>query len=108
MQSGTLNLIRGDDQEVGLQINNPDGTPYNLSGVTWIFTARDSDYFSESVISKSGSNHPSPESGVGEIVFSGAETKTLGLTKYYFDIKLYDTGQKTTTLVAGDMLLYPR
>ena len=108
MQTGILSLVRGDDQEIGITVNNSDGTPYNLSGSSLILTARGSEYFSDIIFQSSGDSHISPESGISEIALSSTVTASGGNKKYYFDVKLLDTGNKITTLMAGDLLFYPR
>lgn len=108
MQSGILNLARGNDQEIGITVNDSAGEPYNLSGCSIIFTARDSDYFSDIIILKTGTSHIAPESGITEITLVPSDTSHLGNKKYFFDVNLLDTGSKITTLMYGDMVLFPR
>ena len=108
MRSGTLTLVRGDNQTLGVTVTQPDGTVYNLSGASLIFTAKDPVRFSEQIIYKSGSSHLAPESGISQITFDPADTDGLGKQKYYFDIKLLSSLNTVTTLVYGNLLILPQ
>ena len=108
MRSGTLILARGDNQTLGVTVTQPDGTPYNLSGASLTFQARDPVYFSKNLIYKSGNYHLMPESGISQFIFNPTDTDGLGKSKYFFDIKLLSTGSAVTTLMYGDLVVFPQ
>jgi hypothetical protein len=107
MTEGTLSLARGDDQNVGLTINNPDGSPYNISGCAVIFTARESSYFSPILFTKSGTDHIDNSLGQTQIVFVPSDTSELDDTTRYFDIKLQNVSGKISTLIYGKLFILP-
>lgn len=109
MQNSTLSLVRGDDQDVGINVNNPDGSYYNLSGCAIIFGLhQDANYFSNIILQKTVTGHYGAVSGASMISFVSGDTAGLGDCTYFFDVKLISAANKVTTLMAGDLLIYPR
>lgn len=108
MLNANLSLVRGDDQDVGVNVTNPDGSYYNLSGCSLTFTARESDFFNAPpIIQKVVTGHYGAASGASLISFGSGDTAGLGDRRFYYDIKLFSTGQKLTTLVCGLLLFAP-
>lgn len=111
MQNYTMNLIRGDDQDVGLVVTNPnDGTPFNLSGAQITFRALcDETRFGRVILTKLAT-------GIGSVLVTGGaylsfysgDTANLDDGPFYSDIKLFSIDQKVTTLGNGPMTLYPQ
>lgn len=109
METLCLCLVRGDDQTVGIYVQNPDGTPYNLSGATLTFTARDDYYNAPIILQKVVTSHFGAASGASSINFTSGDTATgFGDKKYFFDIKLLSSLNLVTTLGAGQFSLYPQ
>lgn len=106
--SSLLSLIRGDDQDVGINVTNPDGSPYNLSGTVLTFSARQNTYNSTLLLQKLLSGGAANATGLTTLSFVPSDTSGLGDSLYYFDIKLLTTGLKTTTLTYGQLSLYPK
>jgi hypothetical protein len=108
MINANLSLVRGDDSDVGVYVTNPDGGFYNLSGCSLTFTVRESDFFSAPpILQKIVTGHYGAASGASIISFASGDTAGLGDRSFYYDIKLFSTGQKLTTLVYGKFLLSP-
>lgn len=108
MINANLTLVRGDDQDVGVYVYNPDGGSYNLSGCSLTFTARESDFFNNPpVLQKTVTGHYGAVSGASYISFASGDTANLGDRRFSYDIKLFSTGQKLTTLVYGQFILVP-
>lgn len=108
MLLATLNLVRGDDQDVGVNVTQPDGTPYNLSGSTLTFTAFKTSWCSQVLFQKYVTGHYGAASGYSCIPFATGDTADLDDSEYYYDIKLVSSGNKTTTLVGGPFSIYPK
>lgn len=108
MQVATFNLVRGDDQDVGVIVNQPDGTPYNLSGATLAFTARKTSWCSEVLFQKTVTGHFGAASGYSCIPFDAVDTVNLDDNQFFYDIKLISSGNKTTTLVSGPFSIFPK
>lgn len=109
MQTGTLTLVRGDNQEISVTVLESDGSPYDLAGCSIVLTVRRSDYFSE-VISPfpvTTTEHSDPESGVTKITLVPEDTAGMDANPYYFDIKLINAAEKVTTLIAGELRIVP-
>ena len=107
MLQGDLYLVRGDDQDVCVAVNTPDGTPYNLSGCALIFTARDNLYFSPIVLTKVITSHIDPTNGISNFPFTTGDTASLNDTSFYYDIKLLSSSSRTITLAAGNFRVFP-
>ncbi len=107
MLNGTLTLVRGDDQDVGITLTNPDGTPYNLSGCALLFTARQTVWSSPIMFQKNTTDHLAPESGLSQISFVTADTAHINDTKHFFDLKLITAITGITTLVSGPFYVVP-
>lgn len=109
MINGNLSLCRGDDQDVGINVTNPDGSYYNLSGCTILFNARkDTNYYSPVILSKTVTGHYGAASGASMISFTSGDTFGLDNVPYFFDIKLISANNKVTTLIAGNLIMYPK
>ena len=107
MLNGTLTLVRGDDQDVGVTITNTDGTPYILSGCGLTFTARRDLYNTPIILQNTVTGHLVPESGLSQFTFTSATTSNINEQKHYFDIKLTSTGGRITTLMDGFLYVVP-
>lgn len=109
MQSANLSLVRGDDQDVGINVTQPDGSTYNLSGCLLTFTARQNTYNSiivlQKVVTGSGS---AALTGLATLSFTSGDTASFNDNPYFYDIRLLSTGLKTTTLVYGQFSLFPK
>lgn len=109
MQSANLNVYRGDDTRVNLFVSQPDGGIYSLSGCSLTFTARQNSSESAVILTKLASGSASGLlTGLSRLTFVPADTSGLGDQPYYYDIKLFSTGQKLTTLVYGQFSIYPK
>ncbi len=108
MLNGTLTLVRGDDQNVGITVSNPDGSPYILSGATLVFAARRSFLWdSQIVLSKTVTGHLAPESGLSYIPFVSSDTININDQPHYMDLKLISSNSITTTLMNGNLFVVP-
>lgn len=108
MQTGTLSLVRGDDQTVGFTITQPDGvTPYDLTGCTMLFYVRRSTYYSPLILTVTTTVFSDPTGGVGSFTFVPADTASMDDNPYFFEMKLIDTAAKTTTLMTGELSITP-
>lgn len=107
MLNGTLTLVRGDDQDVGLTITNPDGSAYNLSGCALLFTAKQSTWNSPILFQKTTTGHIAPESGLSQISFVSNDTANINDLPKYFDVKLINSLTGITTLVTGPLYIVP-
>lgn len=95
-----LCLTRGDTQAFGFSINNPDGTPADLTGNTYLFTVDPS---------------PSPADALGNLFsvagvvnanvvsinLSPLEADQLGV--YFFDLQETDVGGALFTVAKGQV-----
>ncbi len=107
MINGTLTLVRGDDQDVGMAVVNTDGTPYILSGCSLTFTARRDLYTSPVILQKVVTGHLAPESGLSQLSFVSADTANINDQKHFFDIKLLSAVNRTSTLMDGWFYVKP-
>lgn len=108
MQNGVLTLVRGDDVDVGITVQNTDGTPYILSGASLTFAARTNNFYDSPIIlSKVVTGHLAPESGLSTFTFTSGDTLGINDQKHYFDIKLYSAAAKTSTLMNGTLYVVP-
>lgn len=107
MQNANLTLARGDDQDVGLTVKNPDGSAYNLTDCTLVLTVRQNTYYSPVVLSKSVTQHLDAVAGLSQVSFVPADTDGLDDSTRFYEIRLI-AGGKTTTLVNGQFLVRPR
>lgn len=103
-----LSLVRGDDQDVGLSLAQPDGSAYNLSGCAFTFTARQDTYFSAPILTKIVTDHLDPVAGLSQLFFVPADTASLDDLTHYFDIKLTSAAGKISTLCYGDFTVKPK
>lgn len=109
MQAANLNLYRGDDADVNLFVSQPDGSSYNLSGCSLTFTARQNTSESAVILTKLATGtYSGVITGLSTLSFVPSDTSGLGDQPYYYDIKLFSTGQKLTTLVYGQFSIYPK
>lgn len=107
MQNINLNLARGDDQLIGVNITNPDGSYYNLSGSSILFDLRKTSYISPTILNKITTGHYGAVSGASYITLDAGDTVKLGTDNYYYNIKLQGADSKLTTLSYGIVKFYP-
>ena len=108
MQNGVLTLVRGDDVDVGVTVQNTDGTPYILSGASLTFSARSNSFYDSTVVlTKVVTGHLAPESGLSAFTFTSGDTLNINDQKHYFDIKLFSSANKTSTLMNGALYVVP-
>lgn len=108
MQNGVLTLVRGDDVDVGVTILNTDGSPYILSGATLQFSANQNNFYNSPVIlNKTVTGHLAPESGISSFPFTSGDTINMDDQKHFFNIKLYSSAGRTSTLMAGTLYVVP-
>jgi hypothetical protein len=110
MQQGTINLVRGDDQTIGVSVFTSSGTPFNLNGYSLIFTARQAQsYISPVLLTEITTGHINPISGLTQLTFASADTKNIDDLQHFFDIKLISSGATgtTTTLMYGNFQVLP-
>ncbi len=105
----TLTLVRGDDQNLAVTVQNPDGTPYDLTDCTLTFTARVGTYFGEIVPTYPivTTVHADPTAGLSQIAFTPENTINMGSDPYFFDIKLTSAADLISTLDYGALLIVP-
>jgi len=103
----TLDLLRGNDQNLGLIVTNYDGSIYDLSGSLIVFTARENTYASQILFQRTGDIVSVP-SGLAQLSFVPADTAPLGSREYYFDINLTASGGMITTLAYGILNVFPK
>lgn len=107
MLNGTLTLVRGDDQDVGVTVTNSDGSAYNLSGCALIFTARQTNWSSPVILQKTTTGHIAAESGLSQISFASGDTIGINDLQHYYDIKLRSAVPTITTLINGPFYIVP-
>jgi hypothetical protein len=108
MQNTDLLLVRGDDQLLGVNVTNPDGTPYILSGCNIIFDLRKGNYLTPVILNKVVTEHYDVVSGASYITFIPSDTAKFGTDTYFYDIRLQDSYSKLTTLSYGHVNFYPK
>lgn len=91
MATSKITIIRGDDITRNMTFTNSDGTPFNLTGYTILFTVkkkvRDSD--ADALIAIEWSNHTSPTQGETQLVLTHNQTDlNAGLYTYDFQLRL--------------------
>ena len=106
MINGTLTLVRGDDQDVGVTVTNPDSTPYILSGCALTFTAQQSAANATPILSL-GANIYDPENGLAKFTFIPSDTTNIDDQSHAFTIRLSSSGGKITTLMNGCFTVVP-
>lgn len=107
MLNGTLTLVRGDDQDVGVTITNTDGSAYNLSGCSIQFTARQTNWSSPIILQKTTTGHIAAESGLSRISFASGDTFNINDMQHYYDVKLISSVPTVTTLIGGPFYVVP-
>lgn len=95
---------RGDTRTLSIQVNNADGTAFNLTGCKVYFTlnlsktpADDGTDSSASLIA-STSSFSTPTNGLATITLTNTLTQPLVGGKYYYDIQLKDGSGNITSL----------
>ncbi len=83
-----LQIYRGDTWSKKINITNPDGSVFNLTGYTWIFTAK---LNGVSVISASGACDDDPTTGIQPVTLSSVETDVAISNRYDYDIQIANT-----------------
>ena len=101
------NYIRGDSRLINIQINNPDGTPFDLSGCEVFLTlnlsqtpAVDSTDSTAS-LKKSTSTFTNPTQGLASLTLTNTDTQNLAPGDYYYDIQLKDVSGNITSLASN-------
>ena len=101
-----VNIVveKGTDYEEVFTVNNPDGSPLNLTGYTGASKIRK---FPES--STSTSFNVGIVSTAGQVVVSLANTVSLSLNpgRYYYDVIITSSSGKKTKVVDGMVLVNP-
>jgi hypothetical protein len=101
-----VNIVveKGTDYEEVFTVNNPDGSPLNLTGYTGASKIRK---FPES--SASTSFNVGIVSTAGQVVVSLANTISLSLNpgRYYYDVIITSSSGKKTKVVDGMVLVNP-
>jgi len=101
------NYIRGDSRVINIQINNPDGTPFNLTGCEVFLTLNLSQNppvnptDASAALKKSTSSFASPTSGLASLTLTNADTQNLAPGDYYYDIQLKDNFGNITSLASN-------
>lgn len=108
MQNINLNLARGDDQLIGTNLTNPDGSYYNLSGSSIIFELRKGSYIGPVILNKVVTGHYGAASGCSYISLDASDTATYGIDTYYYRTRLLSPESKYTTLSYGTAKFYPK
>ena len=95
---------RGDTRTLSIQVNNADGTPFNLTGCTVYFTLNvsktpaDDGTDSSAALKASTSSFSTPTNGLATITLTNALTQPLVGSRYYYDIQLKDGSGNITSL----------
>lgn len=95
---------RGDTRTLSIQINNSDGTAYNLTGCTVFFTLNASKTPGEdatdstAALKTSTSSFSTPSSGLATLTLTSTLTAALAEGTYYYDIQLKDGSGNITSL----------
>lgn len=98
---------RGDTRTLDIQINNSDGTPFNLTGCTVYFTLNslqnptDDGTDNTAALKTSTNSFSSPTSGLAVITLTNALTQPLAAGDYWYDIQLKDGSGNITSLGAN-------
>lgn len=106
MVNGTLTLVRGDDQNVGITVKNPDNSSYDLTGCTLTFVAQQSAANSWSILTKAATI-TNPTGGLAQFVFVPNDTNNVDDLSHPFVIRLVAIDGKITTLVNGEFSVLP-
>ena len=98
-----IKIIRGDDSSINTTFKNSDGTAFNITGYTVLFTVKkecDIDVVdttdTKALIKKTVTSHSSPTTGQTIIPLTSADTNQLpGI--YYWDLQLVKSGIVSST-----------
>lgn len=95
---------RGDSREIDIQINNEDGTPFDLTGCTVYMTvsvSRTPATDISAALKVSTTTFADPTSGLATLTLTNALTQSLDAATYWYDIQLKDTNGNITSLGAN-------
>jgi hypothetical protein len=108
-----LDYPRGDTRVLNIQINNADGTPFDLTGSTVFFTLNaslnptDDGTDTTAALKTSTSSFSTPTNGLAQITLTNTLTQPLSAGTYYYDVQLkdnsgniYSLGQNTFKVVS--------
>lgn len=105
---GKLKFDRGTTQTIGVDYQNEDGTPRSLAGATIRFTMKTDEWDTNAtdttaVISKNVTD--GTEAGAASIEIEPSDTATLTPGKYYYDIKVQESGGSIFKIDEGTITL---
>ena len=104
-ESGTIRIIRGDDELLQVTFTDENGSPIDLTGSTVFFTVKKKSDLSQdnddlAVISITVTSHSDPTNGITEIPMTKTETN-LDKGDYYWDLQIKDTADDISSVVKG-------
>lgn len=86
-----IELTRGDTAELSLNVTKTDGTPYDFSSDTVVFTVKNNTSTSDVVFQKTFSS--------GEIKINPGDTATLKYGTYKYDVQITTVGGDVYTVI---------
>jgi len=104
-----ISMRRGDSLPIQLELTDDEtGTPIDITGSTLYFTVkkRKTDEDIDALIQKIVTVHDDPTAGITSFEVAPADTLSIELGDYYFDIQLVLNGTVSTILVGEFELLY--
>lgn len=96
--------IRGDSRTINVQINNSDGTPFDLTDCTVYMTVNSSRTpgdDSGAAIQCDTSTFVDPTSGLATLTLTNALTQSVNAGDYWYDIQLQDASGNIVSLGAN-------
>jgi hypothetical protein len=102
-----IEVTRGDDKRWSLLLTKRDGTPHNITDWIVFFTVKQShsDADASAKIVKNITSHADPINGMTLIDLAAADTASLTLGDYYYDIQTKTPTGKIYTIQKGKFVI---
>jgi len=100
-----LEIIRGGDYTIPIQVNDADGDAINITGQTLFFTVKHTaiDDDDDALISKDITTHAAPTSGQSTLILSGTDTD-INPGRYVYDFKR-QSGSASIPYTGGEFVV---
>ena len=101
-------LYKGDDHTFRLNVIDKSGNPVNIQGVTLTFTVKESGEDTAILLQKSSSilgeiDFADATNGLADIFIKGADTTSMSVGLYEYDIQMNDLTGNVITLTKGHL-----
>jgi hypothetical protein len=101
-----ITIIRGDSYVYDINFKDDDGVAINITDSTVFFTVKtrfdtDNTDVTNTVLKKTITTHTNPVGGITQFVLSSAETGTLDITKYVYDVQYKSSAGAIKTVLQG-------